>query len=182
MSPTDPPAESATEPLPVPRTLLATAWRCAGALLFALVSLGAAAWLDARFHIDGATASLPTSVVSLVIGGLTVGWLRVSQTWILSMVLSADVAGLTAAALLSRGVLDDGRLNRAELTAGSVSEVLFGLTALGVVVLVVSVVWAAVHGHRHPVVHTAAKDASATAPSEAGPDGSSPPPESPPAR
>lgn len=30
--------------------------------------------------------------------------------------LSADVAGLTAAALLSRGVLDDGRLNGAELT------------------------------------------------------------------
>ncbi|MEV6791675.1 hypothetical protein AB0M87_06685 [Streptomyces sp. NPDC051320] len=159
MSLTDPTADPATEPLPVPRTRYGTAWRCAVTLFFALVSLGAAAWLDAQFHIDGATASLPTSVVSLVIGGLTVGWLRVSQIWILFLLLSADVAGLSASVLLSRGVLDGGRLNRAELTDGTLSEVLAGLAALGVVVLVVSIVWAAARGHRHPAVHSAAKDA-----------------------
>ncbi|WP_405779631.1 hypothetical protein [Streptomyces sp. NBC_00859] len=55
MSRTDAPSESATEPLTVPRTVYGTAWRCVVTLFFALVSLGAAAWLDAQFDIDGAT-------------------------------------------------------------------------------------------------------------------------------
>ncbi|WP_250298678.1 hypothetical protein OG204_12890 [Streptomyces sp. NBC_01387] len=83
-----------------------------------------------------------------------------------------------------RGVLDDGRLSRAELTDGTLDKVPAGLTALGVVVLAISVAWAAARGHRHrhrhPTVHPAGKDAPAAGPGGPGHVGSGTPPEPPP--
>ncbi|WP_328583975.1 hypothetical protein [Streptomyces sp. NBC_00370] len=182
--PTDPPTDLPTDPpsgqLPAPRTLFGTLWRCAGTLLLALVALAAAAWLDAQFDIDGATASLPTTVVSLLLGAATVLWLRVGQAWILPVLLGADTAGLSAAVLISRGVLDGGQPDRARLTDGTLNEVLAGLAALGIAVLVVSVLWAAVRGHRHPAVPFPAKDPRAVSSRGAGSGGSSTPPEAPP--
>ncbi|MBP0456942.1 hypothetical protein [Streptomyces montanisoli] len=157
MSPTEPVAPAAPRPLPPPRTVAGTTWRCAVTLLTACAAVGAAAAVDARFHIDGATASLPTTVVALLVGLLVVMWLRAAQAWLAVTALSADVCGLSAAALLSRGALRGGHPHVAALTDGTAGRLLSASAALALAVLVVSVVWAAVRGHRRPVLPASAR-------------------------
>ncbi|WP_329459474.1 hypothetical protein [Streptomyces sp. NBC_01497] len=150
MSPTEPVARASSAPPLAPRSVSGTLWRCAATLLVSCAAVGAAAALDARLHIDGATASLPTTVVALLAAVLVGAWLRAGQAWLFATLAGADVCGLSTANLLARGLLRGGHPHPAVLTGNVWSETLAASAAIALAVLVVCVVGGGVRGHRHP--------------------------------
>lgn len=130
-----------------PRTVVESLWRCVVMLLAACAATVAGAWADSKIVIDSTElATLASTVVALAIGVTAVFWLRARDGFLVPVVLGADFAGIGGAYTLRDGLLDGGRLHPAPLEV-NVSNV---MAAAGAVLLILTLVWAGVSGHRQP--------------------------------
>lgn len=130
-----------------PRTVVGSLWRCAVMLVAACAATVAGAWVDSKIVIDSVElASLASSVVALAIGAAAVAWLRPRDGFLAPIIVGADVAGVGGAYTLHAGLLDGGRLHPETLVV-NISNVMAGA---GAAVLIVTLVWAGISGHRHP--------------------------------
>ncbi|MEU5902691.1 MULTISPECIES: hypothetical protein [unclassified Streptomyces] len=130
------------------RTLVGSLWRCVVMLLAVCAVVVAGAWADSMVVIGSGVelATLASSVVALVIGVTAVFWLRARDGFLVPIVLGADCAGIGGAYTLRDGLLDGGRLHPQTLTV-NISNV---MATAGAVVLILTLVWAGISGHRHP--------------------------------
>lgn len=91
-------------------------------------------------------ASLASTVVALAIGVTAVLWLRAREGFLVPIVLSADAAGIGGAYTVRDGLLDGGRLHLDTLVVNLPNI----MAAAGATVLILTLAWAAISGHRHP--------------------------------
>lgn len=125
-----------------------TAWRTLVTLVAAAVAISAGAWLGSELvGYDGRLASIPTVPAGFAVGILTVGWLRARTGFIAVPLLGTLIAGQAGAYLLHGGALADGRLH---LRSSGMAAYEQYLLAAGAAAVLVSVVVAAVSGHRSP--------------------------------
>ena len=124
------------------RTIAGTVWRTVVVLAAAACAIAAAAWLGSRLvGYDDRLAMVPAVPAAFAIGILTVGYLRARIGFIAVPLLGTLFAALGGAVLLH------SQIRRSGSFLATYEEVLF---AIGVAAALVSIVVAAVDGHRRP--------------------------------
>ncbi|WP_055586842.1 hypothetical protein [Peterkaempfera griseoplana] len=130
------------------RTVTGTVWRTLVTLVASTAAIAAGAWLASRLvGYDDRLASVPTVPAGFAVGVLTIGWLRARTAFIAVPLLGTLVAGQAGAFLLHGGALAGGRLR---LSSSGMAAYEQYLLAAGTAAVLVSVVVAAVSGHRSP--------------------------------
>ncbi|MFD7155479.1 hypothetical protein ACFV9C_12815 [Kribbella sp. NPDC059898] len=124
------------------RTLVGTAWRTVVVLAAAAGAIAAAGWLGSHLiGYDDRLAMVPAVPAAFLIGILTIGYLRARIGFIAVPLLGTLVAALGGAVLLHSQIRRSGSFH------ATYDDVLF---AIGVAAALVSIVVAAVDGHRRP--------------------------------
>ncbi|WP_377267150.1 hypothetical protein [Peterkaempfera sp. SMS 1(5)a] len=130
------------------RTVAGTLWRTLVTLIAASAAIAAGAWLGSKLvGYDGRLASVPTVPAGFAVGILSIGWLRARNGFIAVPLLGTVIAGQAGAFLVHGGALADGRLR---LSSSGMAAYEQYLLAAGTAAALVSVVVAAVSGHRRP--------------------------------
>ncbi|GAA2082394.1 hypothetical protein GCM10009801_42100 [Streptomyces albiaxialis] len=125
-------------------------WRCVVLLAVGCAAISAGAWIDSKIIIavdPDELAALPSLLAALGFGAAAVLWLRARDGFLVPVVLGAALAGIGGSHVIHAGLLDGTRVDPDVLREVSPANV---LTAAGLVVTLVGVVWAAVSGHRTP--------------------------------
>ncbi|MFG3258285.1 hypothetical protein [Streptomyces sp. NPDC048172] len=125
-------------------------WRCVLLLVAGCVAIAAGAWVDSKIIIavePDELASLPSLLAALGLGAVAVLWLRARDGFLVPVVLGAALAGIGASHVIHDGLLDGTRVDPDVLREVSYANV---MTAAGLAITAVGVVWAAVSGHRTP--------------------------------
>lgn len=134
-------------------TRIGAAWRAVVTLAVAVLAIAAAAWAgsflvgyDTRL---GMVAAVPAAAV---VGSMAVGWSRARLGFLPAPLFGTLVAVLAGASLLHghRDVVAGGRLRLDRLSHSHLALYERWMLVAGTAVVLVSVVWAAVSGRRHP--------------------------------
>ncbi|MFF0267736.1 hypothetical protein [Kribbella sp. NPDC004536] len=129
------------------RTIGGTVWRTVVVLAAAACAIAAAGWLGSHLvGYDDRLAMVPAVPAAFAIGILTIGYLRARVAFIAVPLLGTLLAALGGAILLH------SQLHRPGSHLATYEVVLF---AIGIAATFVSVVVAAVDGHRRPRESTA---------------------------
>ena len=125
-------------------------WRCVVLLVAGCAAVAAGAWVDSKIIIEvepDALASLPSLLVALGLGSVTVLWLRARDGFLVPVVLGAAFAGIGASYVIADGLLEGTRVDTEVLRELTYVN---ALTAVGLAATLAGTVAAAVSGHRAP--------------------------------